>query len=344
MHDKAGQALISVGNVTIRNPVFLAPMSGVSDLPFRRIAWAEGAGLVVSEMIASEQLARGDDEALLKLKGEGIDPHVVQLAGREAKWMALGAKMALDSGADIIDINMGCPAKKVTGGLSGSALMRDLDHALTLIEATVDAVDCPVTLKMRLGWDPTSINAPELARRAEDAGVQMVTIHGRTRSQFYKGTADWRAIRAVSEAVSVPVIANGDVRSVDDATSILEASGADGVMIGRGAYGKPWLPGHAARYLADKTESAAPHGSELSDLVMAHYQALLSHYGPYLGCLCARKHLSWYLDAADPDVVFVSQEERKALLTAKDPPAVERQIPKLFSRIGPPQTGLVRAA
>ncbi|MGH6861979.1 MAG: tRNA dihydrouridine synthase, partial [Phyllobacterium sp.] len=209
-------------------------MSGVSDLPFRQLAWQAGAGMVVSEMVASAELCTRERGNLLRLKGDGLGTHVVQIAGREPRWMAEAARIAEGEGAHMVDINMGCPAKKVTGGLSGSALMRDLDHALTLIEATIGAVAVPVTLKMRLGWDDDSVNAPELAARAERAGIGMVTVHGRTRCQFYEGKADWHAIAAVKEAVSIPVVANGDVLGREDATAILEASGADAVMVGRG--------------------------------------------------------------------------------------------------------------
>lgn len=238
---------LEVGGVLLRNRVFLAPMSGVSDLPFRQLAWQAGAGMVVSEMVASAELCTRERGNLLRLKGNGLGTHVVQIAGREARWMAEAARISEGEGAHIIDINMGCPAKKVTGGLSGSALMRDLDHALTLIEATIGAVKVPVTLKMRLGWDDATINAPELAARAEQAGARMVTVHGRTRCQFYEGKADWNAIRAVKNAISIPLVANGDVLDREDAISILEASGADAVMVGRGSYGQPWLPGTIAR-------------------------------------------------------------------------------------------------
>ncbi len=240
---------LKIGDITVATPVLLAPMSGVTDAPFRRLAATLGAGLVVSEMTASNDLVNGRPMSLLRCEATGIGPHVVQLAGCEATWMAEGARIAEAGGADIIDINMGCPARHVTGGQSGSALMRDLDHALELIDATVAAVKVPVTLKMRLGWDDRSLNAPELARRAEAAGVRMITVHGRTRCQFYKGEADWGAVRAVKDAISVPLVVNGDITSFDKAITALEMSGADAVMIGRGAQGQPWLPGQIGRRL-----------------------------------------------------------------------------------------------
>src|SRR5581483_4498890 len=270
---------LDVGNVRLPNRVFLAPMSGVSDKPFRILASRFGAGLVVSEMVASEQLVGGHRETVARAERTGTGPHVVQLAGREARWMAEGARAATDAGADIIDINMGCPAKKVTNGYSGSALMRNLDHAMTLIEATVAATRLPVTLKMRLGWDHSSMNAPELARRAETAGVRLVTVHGRTRCQFYEGAADWSAIRRVKENVSIPVIANGDFGDCDDAEPMLRASGADGIMIGRGAYGRPWFPGEVAAFAATGERRGCPHGAALVALIQRHYEAMLSHYG-----------------------------------------------------------------
>ncbi|MFL6948263.1 MAG: tRNA dihydrouridine synthase, partial [Xanthobacteraceae bacterium] len=237
-------------------------MSGITDAPFRRLVSRLGAGLVISEMTASSALVEGKREARLRAEGQGAGIHVVQLAGCEAKWMAEGARIAEANGAAIIDINMGCPAKRVTTGYAGSALMRDLDHALALIEATVAAVAVPVTLKMRLGWDDRSLNAPELARRAEAAGVQMITVHGRTRCQFYKGAADWGAVRAVRNAVSVPLVVNGDITSFEKAVQALEMSGADAVMIGRGAQGQPWLPGQIGRRLETGQVETAPSLAE----------------------------------------------------------------------------------
>ncbi|MBN8997006.1 MAG: tRNA dihydrouridine synthase DusB [Rhizobiales bacterium] len=324
-------APLAIGPVTIPNRVFLAPMSGVSDRPMRMLAARFGAGLVVSEMVASEQLAVGHPESVMRAERSGAGPHVVQLAGREAHWMAEGARAATDAGADIIDINMGCPAKKVTSGYSGSALMRDLDHALTLIEATVGATSLPVTLKMRLGWDEKTMNAPELARRAEAAGVRMVTVHGRTRCQFYEGRADWTAIRRVKDAISIPLVANGDLTNPDEAAAMLAASGADGVMVGRGAYGRPWLPGAIAARAAG-CEVAAPSGAALADLVSEHYEAMLAHYGEPLGLRCARKHLGWYADRLAPCAEVKAL--RAAMMGATSPREVMRLIAALFGEGG----------
>jgi nifR3 family TIM-barrel protein len=280
---------LHIGPVRIPNRVFLAPMSGVTDVPFRNRASASGAGLVISEMVASQEFVKGSAESNMRAQHGSSSVHMVQLAGREAYWMGEAVKRLEQSGVDLIDINMGCPAKKVTGGYSGSALMRDLDHALTLIEATVSASNCPVTLKMRLGWDNDSINAPELARRAVDAGVSMITVHGRTRCQFYTGAADWSAVRAVREAVRVPLVVNGDIVDRQTAHAALELSGADAVMIGRGSYGQPWLPGMMAVGLKNLHPS-------LSDYVVGHYEDMLMHYGNSIGMRHARKHLGWYLE------------------------------------------------
>lgn len=323
---------ITIGRHILKNRAVLAPMSGVSDLPFRRLAARYGAGMVVSEMVASESFVKGDAETQMRAEAQEDGLHVVQLAGREARWMGEAAKVIAGLGADVIDINMGCPAKKVTSGYSGSALMRDLDHALTLIEATVEAVDVPVTLKMRLGWDDATINAPELARRAETAGVQLITVHGRTRCQFYKGMADWRAISDVKSEISVPLIANGDCAGFERADKMLRASGADAVMIGRGAYGRPWLPGHIGHYLETGEQLVPPSGSELADLVSEHYESILSHYGVLPGVRIARKHLGWYLETAvEQTGAEMPGVLKKSLMTSKRPDDVLRIASDWFS-------------
>jgi len=312
---------LNIRNVVLRNRVFLAPMSGVSDLPFRKRAAAAEAGMVVSEMVASAELCNRHKESLLRLSGEGLGTHVVQLAGREAHWMGEAAIIAEGEGADIIDINMGCPAKKVTGGYSGSALMRDLDHAMTLIEATVNAVKVPVTLKMRLGWDENSINAPELAKRAEDAGVAMVTVHGRTRCQFYEGKADWDAIHAVRDAVKIPLVANGDVASRADAEEIRRRCGADAVMIGRACYGQPWLAGAIVG-------NSGPAREDMLEYIVTHYEDMLDHYGPKTGIRHARKHLGWYLDRHGS----AASQEKAELMTMTDPAKVVEALSRIFAR------------
>lgn len=322
-------AALSVGGIAAPNRVILAPMSGITDAPFRRLAERLGAGLVVSEMTACAGLAKGEREAQVRSHGVGVAINVVQLAGCEARWMAEGAAIAEANGAQIIDINMGCPSKQVTNGASGSALMRDLDHALTLIDATVNAVKVPVTLKMRLGWDADSINAPELARRAENAGVKMITVHGRTRCQFYTGMADWSAVRAVREAVSVPLVINGDIRSGDDALAALEASGADAVMVGRAAQGKPWLPGQVARFLATGVRGTAPSLEVQLELITNLYREHIEHHGLAIGRRHARKHLGWALDAAAetagvPDELLKSHRTR--VLTTEQPDEARRRL------------------
>ena len=310
-------------DVALTPPVALAPLAGITDLPFRQLVASFGAGWVVSEMVASQEMVQAKpgvrERAELGYDQAGT---AVQIAGRDAYWMAEAARMVAANGAALIDINMGCPAKKVTNGYSGSALLRTPDHALSLIEAVVEAVDVPVTLKTRLGWDDDSLNAADVARRAQEAGIKLVTIHGRTRCQFYKGSADWAAIGGIKDAVDIPVIANGDIVDAGTAKQALKLSGADGVMIGRGAQGRPWVLAQVAAELHGTAAPVIPQGSALIEMVCTHYEAMLSFYGLEMGRKVARKHLGWYMDDVGTGVVL-----RKAILTHASPDAVLRDLP-----------------
>ena len=316
--------VLDISPVQLSPPVALAPLAGITDLPFRQLVASFGAGWVVSEMVASQEMVQAKpgvrERAELGFDQSGT---AVQIAGRDAYWMAEAARMVADNGAAIIDINMGCPAKKVTNGYSGSALLRDPDHALRLIEAVVNAVDVPVTLKTRLGWDDATLNAADVAARAQAAGIKLVTIHGRTRCQFYKGQADWAAIHAIKDAVTIPVIANGDIVDAQTARSALQQSGADGVMIGRGAQGRPWVLAEVAAALHGTSAPDIPKGQGLVDLVQGHYEAMLQFYGETLGRRVARKHLGWYMDDAK-----TPRDLRKRVLTETSPDQVLQLLPE----------------
>jgi len=328
---------LQIGPHEIAARAFLAPMAGITDLPFRRMANRYGAGLVVSEMIACEWLAGGSAEAQLRAEGSGVGHHVVQLAGCEARWIAEGARVAEAAGADIVDLNMGCPAKCVTTGAAGAALLRDVDNAVRLIEAAVSAVKIPVTVKMRLGWDDDSIVAPELARRAEAAGVKMVTVHGRTRQQFYKGKANWRAISRVKAAVTIPVVANGDLETYEDAAAMIAESGADAVMVGRAARGRPWLPGNMARFIASGARMSDPAIEDQRDNLIELYDAWLGQYGHARGSKEARKHIGWALEAAARAVNLSAdwvKNWRAQLLAENAPSRVVLGIHDAFDELG----------
>jgi nifR3 family TIM-barrel protein len=324
-----------IGDLALDGRAFLAPMAGVTDLAMRRLARRFGAALTFSEMVASAEFAQGDSgktgrEARVRSEGAGVNPHAVQLAGCEAASLAEAARLAEAAGADLIDINMGCPSKRVVGGAAGSALMRDLDHAASLIGATARAVKIPVSVKMRLGWDEASLNAQELARRAELEGAKMIVVHGRTRSQFYRGQADWAAIRPVVDAVTIPVVANGDCRSPRDAKKMLERSGAQAVMIGRAALGQPWLVGDIAYFLRHGRERPALSAELRRAAAREHYAGLLEIFGPPQGLRHARKHLAAYADIAAGFGGGLEPEARRRLVASEDISEVFNLIDLLY--------------
>jgi tRNA-dihydrouridine synthase B len=316
---------ITIGSIRLEGRALLAPMSGISDLAMRRIARRFGAGLVFSEMVAAETFLQGDAEASVRAEGEGLTPHAVQIVGREAAALAETARRVVDAGAALVDINMGCPARRVSGALAGAALMRDLDNAERLIATVVEAVSVPVTVKMRLGWDETSLNAPELAQRAERVGARMATVHGRTRSQFYDGRADWAAVRAVVSSVAIPVIVNGDCATAEDARLMLALSGAAGVMVGRAAVGAPWLVGALSRALDGGGSEQEPSLNERREAALEHFDWLVGKLGPRAGLRHARKHLAAYADQARADAAL-----RRELVTGEDAAESRRLLARAF--------------
>jgi tRNA-dihydrouridine synthase B len=319
-----------VGPLLLDGRVVLAPMSGVTDVGMRRIARRFGAALVFTEMVASETYLEGDSESVIRAEGEGVSPHVVQIVGRNPATMSLAARRAEHAGADIIDINMGCPAKRVAGGLAGSALMRDLDHAERIVSAVVGSVTVPVTLKMRLGWDETSLNAAELARRAERAGVALVTVHGRTRCQFYAGRADWAAVRGIVESVAIPVVVNGDCANVTDAKAMLALSGAKALMVGRAAVGAPWLAGGLSRAIDTGSGLESPSLDARREAALEHFDVLLSLFGRKAGLRHARKHLSAYAEKGG-----ASAAHRLALVTCDDANRARQLLAGAFAECAP---------
>ncbi|WP_029375002.1 tRNA dihydrouridine synthase DusB [Rickettsia honei] len=322
--------MIKIGNIELSSNIILAPMSGVTDLEFRRLVKRFGAGLVVSEMVASRAMIVESRQSLKKsaIMCDDATSACVQLAGCEPNVIAEAAKMNEGMGAKIIDLNFGCPAKKVVGGYSGSALMRDEQLAAKIFEATVEAVKLPVTVKMRMGWDDNTKNAPTLAKIAESSGVQMITVHGRTRCQFYSGNADWDFIRSVKESVKIPVIANGDITNFVKAKEALQKSGADGIMVGRGAYGKPWLISQIDHYLKTGEEKSAPSIAEQLDIVTEHYEAILDYYGESVGVPIARKHIGWYSSGLPNSAEF-----RGAVNLMNDPLAVKEKIAEFYTSV-----------